>query len=171
MGFSRSEAYDVLELPIGADQDSVRTSYKRLALKWHPDKHGNSTESMRKFQEISKAYKKLMEDDGEDGLRGMTLDQMMQLFKDVFFSRTSSKYCFIYCNPCLLSSRQRQSFAMKGKYRSVKCCLTKRLPCKNIIALCFTDSIQNVVLIYQLCIFAKGYGLNFCLNAWTSLKK
>lgn len=31
----------------GADQDSVRTSYKRLALKWHPDKHGNSTESMR----------------------------------------------------------------------------------------------------------------------------
>lgn len=95
----------------------------------------------------------------------------MQLFKDVFFSRTSSKYCFIYCNPCLLSSRQRQSFAMKGKYRSVKCCLTKRLPCKNIIALCFTDSIQNVVLIYQLCIFAKGYGLNFCLNAWTSLKK
>eukprot|EP00105_Crassostrea_gigas_P009091 XP_011423900.1 PREDICTED: uncharacterized protein LOC105325862 [Crassostrea gigas] len=139
MGFSRSEAYDVLELPIGADQDSVRTSYKRLALKWHPDKHGNSTESMRKFQEISKAYKKLMEDDGEDGLRGMTLDQMMQLFKDVFFSRTSSKYCFIYCNPCLLSSRQRQSFAMKGKYRSVKCCLTKRLPCENIIVLCFTD--------------------------------
>lgn len=92
MGFSRSEAYDVLELPIGADQDSVRTSYKRLALKWHPDKHGNSTESMRKFQEISKAYKKLMEDDGEDGLRGMTLDQMMQLFKDVFFSRTSNSY-------------------------------------------------------------------------------
>lgn len=64
---------------------------------------------------------------------------MMQLFKDVFFSQTSSKYCFIHCNPCLLSSRQRQSFAMKGKYRSVKCCLTKRLPCKNIIVLCFTD--------------------------------
>lgn len=31
----------------GADQDSVRTSYKRLALKWHPDKHRNSTESIK----------------------------------------------------------------------------------------------------------------------------
>nr|XP_022340474.1 nucleolin-like isoform X1 [Crassostrea virginica] len=92
MGFSRSEAYDVLELPIGADQDSVRTSYKRLALKWHPDKHRNSTESIKKFQEISKAYKKLMEDDGDVLLQSMTLDQMMQLFRDVFFSRTLNSY-------------------------------------------------------------------------------
>uniref|UniRef100_K1QRA8 Chaperone protein dnaJ n=1 Tax=Magallana gigas TaxID=29159 RepID=K1QRA8_MAGGI len=96
MGFSRSEAYDVLELPIGADQDSVRTSYKRLALKWHPDKHGNSTESMRKFQEISKAYKKLMEDDGEDGLRGMTLaeakfcnERQIQVSKVLFDQKAS----------------------------------------------------------------------------------
>lgn len=37
----------------GADQDSVRTSYKRLALKWHPDKHGNSTESMRVSENCS----------------------------------------------------------------------------------------------------------------------
>ncbi|XP_056004888.1 uncharacterized protein LOC125657853 isoform X2 [Ostrea edulis] len=88
MGFSRSEAYDILELPIGADLDSVRTSYKRLALKWHPEKHSQSPYSMKKFQEISKAYKKLMEDDSED----MTLERMMQLFKEVFFSQNLNTY-------------------------------------------------------------------------------
>lgn len=96
----------------------------------------------------------------------------MQLFKDVFFSRTSSKYCFIYCNPCLLSSRQRQSFAMKGKYRSVKCCLTKRLPCKNIIVLCFTDWF-NLKYLFNLSVMhlCKGIWFKFCLNVWPSLKK
>ncbi|XP_061177887.1 uncharacterized protein LOC133186662 isoform X3 [Saccostrea echinata] len=92
MGFSRSDAYDILELPIGADQDSVRTSYKRLALKWHPEKHSNSPESIKKFKEVSKAYRKLMEDEGEENLRNMTLDQMMQLFKDVFFSQSLHSY-------------------------------------------------------------------------------
>ncbi|XP_062573382.1 uncharacterized protein LOC134235271 [Saccostrea cucullata] len=92
MGFSRSDAYDILELPIGADQDSVRTSYKRLALKWHPEKHSNSPESIKRFQEVSKAYRKLMEDEGDENLRNMTLDQMMQLFKDVFFSQSLHSY-------------------------------------------------------------------------------
>ena len=31
----------------GVDQDSIRTSYKRLALKWHPDKHTGSSEALK----------------------------------------------------------------------------------------------------------------------------
>jgi len=31
----------------GVDQDSIRTSYKRLALKWHPDKHSGSQEALK----------------------------------------------------------------------------------------------------------------------------
>ena len=31
----------------GSTPEEIRTSYKRLALKWHPDKHNNSTESTK----------------------------------------------------------------------------------------------------------------------------
>ena len=30
--------YEVLELPRGASRDDIRRAYKRLALRWHPDK-------------------------------------------------------------------------------------------------------------------------------------
>ena len=32
---------------VGADKDSVRTSYKRLALKWHPDKHDGANHATK----------------------------------------------------------------------------------------------------------------------------
>lgn len=53
--------------------------------------------------------------ESQDGYFQMNIfyfqDQMMQLFKDVFFSRTSSKYWFIYCESFCLSCRQRQDLA------------------------------------------------------------
>ncbi|XP_033756368.1 uncharacterized protein LOC117339098 [Pecten maximus] len=88
MALSREEAYDILELPVGADQDSVRTSYKRLALKWHPDKHSgsSSTEAVKNFRSISIAYKRLSAED-EDHIP-TSMDQMLSLFKEVFFPRS-----------------------------------------------------------------------------------
>ena len=44
--FSQNEAH-LLLLVLGVDQDSIRTSYKRLALKWHPDKHSGSGEALK----------------------------------------------------------------------------------------------------------------------------
>ncbi|RMX49338.1 hypothetical protein pdam_00014436 [Pocillopora damicornis] len=66
MGLSKSEAYSVLELPLGASYEEIRSSYKRLALKWHPDKHNNSQEATKKFQEVSSAYKRLTSEDSDD---------------------------------------------------------------------------------------------------------
>ncbi|XP_041369881.1 uncharacterized protein LOC121383849 [Gigantopelta aegis] len=82
----KEEAYDVLELPVGADQDSIRTSYKRLALKWHPEKHSSSPESVKKFQQVSRAYKCLASDSSNP--KDMTLPEMLRLFQEVFFSCT-----------------------------------------------------------------------------------
>ncbi|XP_072959165.1 uncharacterized protein [Typha angustifolia] len=51
--------YKVLEIDYDATDDTIRLSYRRLALKWHPDKHQGDSAVTAKFQEINEAYKVL----------------------------------------------------------------------------------------------------------------
>ena len=51
--------YKVLELSETATTDEIKKSYRRLSLLHHPDRNGNSTESVAKFQKISDAYETL----------------------------------------------------------------------------------------------------------------
>ena len=46
--------YANLEVPFGADMERVRASYKRLMLKYHPDKHAGNPEKQKMALEISK---------------------------------------------------------------------------------------------------------------------
>ena len=50
--------YSLLEVEKTATQAQIKTSYKKLALKWHPDKHPESERdaATEKFKEISGAY-------------------------------------------------------------------------------------------------------------------
>jgi DnaJ-class molecular chaperone len=51
-------AYDVLGLQSNASQEEIRNAYKRLALKWHPDKNPTNQEAAEAiFKRIDKAYK------------------------------------------------------------------------------------------------------------------
>ena len=51
--------YKVLELPETATMDEIKKSYRRLSLLHHPDRNGNSTESVARFQKLSDAYETL----------------------------------------------------------------------------------------------------------------
>lgn len=49
--------YEVLELPNNSTDADIKKAYRRLAMKWHPDKNpNNAEEAARKFQEIGEAY-------------------------------------------------------------------------------------------------------------------
>uniref|UniRef100_A0A7N1A6D9 J domain-containing protein n=1 Tax=Kalanchoe fedtschenkoi TaxID=63787 RepID=A0A7N1A6D9_KALFE len=52
--------YQVLEVDYDASEEAIRSSYIRLALKWHPDKkQDQGGESTLRFQEINEAYQVL----------------------------------------------------------------------------------------------------------------
>ncbi|XP_077992391.1 uncharacterized protein LOC144446493 [Glandiceps talaboti] len=92
MGLTREEAYRILELPKGAIEDDVRAAYKRLALRWHPDKHNNSEVATKKFQEVSAAYKRLTSGDETVDIDFMTMDDMFELFTRIFFAARFESY-------------------------------------------------------------------------------
>uniref|UniRef100_A0A5B7BQK4 J domain-containing protein n=1 Tax=Davidia involucrata TaxID=16924 RepID=A0A5B7BQK4_DAVIN len=48
--------YKVLEVDYDATDENIRLNYRKLALKWHPDKHKGDHAITAKFQEINEAY-------------------------------------------------------------------------------------------------------------------
>jgi DnaJ-class molecular chaperone len=54
--------YDILGVSPEASQADIRTSFRNLALKHHPDKNKNSEESKQKFMKIIEAYEVLSDE-------------------------------------------------------------------------------------------------------------
>lgn len=74
-----SNYYEILGVPKNAPSSDIKKAYRKLALKWHPDKNpGQVDVATKKFKEISQAYevlsdeskKKMYDQYGEDGLTG-----------------------------------------------------------------------------------------------------
>ena len=71
--------YKTLEVPENASDEEIRSKYKKLALKWHPDRWVNGTEEEKKtaedkFKQLNEAYSVLSDkkkrqayDSGADG--------------------------------------------------------------------------------------------------------
>ena len=56
------EALEILELDSNfnkLDLEYLKKRYHKMALKWHPDKNGNTSESTEKFKQINEAYEVL----------------------------------------------------------------------------------------------------------------
>ncbi|CAG5136687.1 unnamed protein product [Candidula unifasciata] len=87
MVLTSQNACDILELPVGADINLVITKYRQLALKWHPEKHKYSAESVKKFKQVNLAYKRLTSSEFHQDLN---MNDCLQLFHQVLFNTAAT---------------------------------------------------------------------------------
>lgn len=73
-----ADYYKLLDISKNASEDEIKKAYKKMALKYHPDRNQGSEESSKKFKEISEAFEVLSDKQkrtiydqfGEEGLKG-----------------------------------------------------------------------------------------------------
>lgn len=56
---SKRDYYEVLGCDRGADETVLKASYRKLAMKWHPDRNQGDAEAEIRFKEVSEAYEVL----------------------------------------------------------------------------------------------------------------
>lgn len=69
--------YDILQVPKGASDEQIKRAYRKLALKYHPDKNPGNEEANKRFADINNAYEVLSDSEkrgiydryGEEGLK------------------------------------------------------------------------------------------------------
>lgn len=101
--------YEILNVSRDASQDEIKSSFRKLAKKYHPDLNPNDKEAEQRFKEINQAYEILSDPEkrkrydmyGESGVNGQggfsqDFTGFGDIFDDIFdifgggFSRTAS---------------------------------------------------------------------------------
>lgn len=96
---SKRDYYEVLGVPKGADEAEIKKAYRKMALKYHPDKNPGDQAAEEKFKEAAEAYEVLSNAEkrarydqyGHAGMGGasgfgggMNMDDIFSQFGDIF---------------------------------------------------------------------------------------
>jgi molecular chaperone DnaJ len=60
---AKRDYYEVLGVDRGADKDTLKKAYRKLAMQFHPDRNPGDEEAERKFKELNEAYDVLKDDE------------------------------------------------------------------------------------------------------------
>src|SRR5437867_2320202 len=72
-----ADYYEILNVEPSASDDEIKSAYRKLAMRWHPDRNDGSKESEERFKSLTEAYDVLRDPQkraaydryGEAGLR------------------------------------------------------------------------------------------------------
>jgi molecular chaperone DnaJ len=97
---TKRDYYDILGVGKSASGDEIKKAYRKIAIKYHPDKNPDDPSAEEKFKEAAEAYEVLSDGEkrqqydrfGHDGLRGaggfggggMSMDDIFSQFGDIF---------------------------------------------------------------------------------------
>jgi molecular chaperone DnaJ len=99
MAVTKRDYYDILGVTRNASGEEIKRAYRRLAMKYHPDRNGdNKAEAETKFKECAEAYEVLSDDAkrrrydqfGHSGVTGqhdfshMDVSDIFSMFDDIF---------------------------------------------------------------------------------------
>ncbi|WP_456322502.1 molecular chaperone DnaJ [Hydrogenimonas sp.] len=96
--------YQILEIERSADQEEIKKAYRKMALKYHPDRNPDDKEAEEKFKLVNEAYQVLSDENkrsvydryGKSGLEGQgfhgfegqsyedVMDDLSAIFESVF---------------------------------------------------------------------------------------
>lgn len=96
---AKRDYYEILNVPRSASADEIKKAYRKMALKYHPDKNPDDPTAEGKFKEAAEAYEVLSDAEkkqrydryGHDGVKGMpgggfnmSMDDIFSNFGDIF---------------------------------------------------------------------------------------
>jgi len=60
---AKQDYYDTLGVDRGADPDAIKKAYRKLAMKYHPDRNPDDAKAEQQFKEVNEAYEVLKDDE------------------------------------------------------------------------------------------------------------
>mgnify|MGYP001511554780 CR=1 FL=1 len=97
---AKRDYYEVLGVSKNASDDEIKKAYKKMAIKYHPDRNPDDKEAEAKFKEAAEAYDVLRDPQkrarydqfGPEGVNGaggfggggMNMDDIFSMFGDIF---------------------------------------------------------------------------------------
>jgi molecular chaperone DnaJ len=149
---TKRDYYEILGVERSASPEEIKTAYRKLAMKYHPDKNQGDKQAEEKFKEVSEAYEVLRDQNkrnlydrfGHDGLKGGGMGggfhDPFDVFREVFGSGFGSIFNDFFGSGSGRGGRRDVrrgrdlQIRLKLTYEEIAAGVTKQIKVKKLVA-------------------------------------